>query len=487
MTWRRRSVIAAMGAAALPAGACGEVPATGGALLAASAFPDFSSAVERWQAVGGTLVIDRDFVIAAPITMICRPGLSYHLTTDRSRLIRYDGEQAHWALCIYSEGDTPFRIDGALTIDGANRVAMPLFVRFEPVSGDRRRDFLVSGLACKNARIVLGNSPIDGRAANSYGASGMLFMGGFDRLHLGKVSVSDVSREARSGIVGSKGSLGIGVIGDLHSTSSARHVTIEDFTVSRIDSDDPPFSPERFDMDGVLVFQAAEAGGTRPIIQRGIIREAAGRGVKIFAPGGGGVTRDLKIFRSVPSRFNGSVDVNHQHGDGLIANIDITYAGRAHDLPSTPISMSSGTARPKAFPFVAGEVRDIRIHDTTGKPKATLIGLQYNVPDDGSARLYEFSRIVDDGSSHSFFLPGALGTYGPASIAIEDVDVNLTGALFASEDPTQLLFIRMRRAHLNSTRLLPVKVSYDDRPVARKLAVRVNVDGSVSGLGRDVP
>lgn len=488
MTWNRRSVIVGMGAAALPVGACGQVAVNGRALLTASEFPDLSTAVERWQGVGGTLVIDRDFIIAAPIMMICLPGLSYHLTTDRSRLIRYGGEQAHWALCIYSEGDTPFRIDGGLTIDGANRVAMPLFVRFEPVSGDRRRDFLVSGLACKNARIVLGNSPVDGRPANSYGASGMLFMGGFDRLCLSGVSVSDVSRAARSGVVGSKGSLGIGVIGDLHSTSSARHVLIEDFAVSRVDSDDPPFSVERFDMDGVLVFQAAEADGTRPIIRRGTIREAAGRAVKIFAPGGGGVTRDLKIFRSVSSRFSGSVDVNHQHGDGLIANIDITYSGRAHDLPSTPISMSSGTPRPIAFPFSVGEVRNVRIHDATGKPKATLIGLQYNVVDDQGTRRYRISHVIDDGFSLCLLLPGALGTYGIASIEIEDVNVNLTMSLFASEDPTKLLYIRARRANFNAEqRLLPIKVSYDGRPVEKKLEVLVDIDDSVSGLTHDFP
>ncbi len=382
-------------------------------------------------------MLDQDFDVSSPITMIARRGLSYHLTTDRPRLLRYIGPRHHWAFCIYSEGETPFRIDGDWTIDGTNRVSMPFFARFENVAGDLRRDFLVSGLAAKNAKVINGVIPADGSPANSYGASGMLFSGGFDRLHLSNVSVTGVTRAAGAGVPGSKGSLGIGVTGNLKSTSSARHVTIEDFEVSRIDSEDPPFSPERVDMDGILVFQAAEIRGTRPVIQRGTISEAAGRAVKVFAPGGGGVTRKLKIFRSVPSRYFGSVDVNHQHGDGLIEDIEISYAGQAHDLPTTSISMSSGTSRSKAFPFTEGEVRNIQIHDATGRTKGTLIGLQYNVANDSSPRSYRFSKIVDDGVSRSFFLPGALGTYGRALILISDVDVNLTEALFASEDPTQ--------------------------------------------------
>lgn len=481
-SWSRRAVVAGIGLAGLPVAARAQAARSAAAPVTASEFLDLSAAVAQWELVGGTLQLDRDFDISLPITMIARRGLSYHLITDGPRLLRYVGPRHHWALCIYSEGETPFRIEGNLTIDGTNRVAMPFFARFENVSGELRRDFRVRGLACRNAKIVNGTSGLDGTPANSYGASGMLFSGGFDRLHLSDVSVKDVTRAAGSGIPGSKGSLGIGVTGNLQSTSSARHVTIEDFEVCRIDSEDSPLSPERVDMDGVLVFQAAEEGGTRPVIQRGTIREAAGRSVKVFAPGGGGVTRELKIFRSISSRYYGSVDINHQHGDGLIADIEISYAGRAHDLPTTSISMSSGTARAKGFPFAVGEVRNIRIHDTTGRPKGALVGLQYNVVGDTSPRRYLFSHIIDDGVSRSFFLPGALGTHGPATIIIEDVDVGLSESLFASEDPTQFLRVQARRAHLSRGRELPVKVNYSGRPVPRNLDVRVNADASVSGL-----
>ena len=142
-------------------------------------------------------------------------------------------------------------------------------------------------------------------------------------------------------------------------------------------------------------------------------------------------------------------------------------------------------ASSKAFPFTEGEVRNIQIRDITGRAKGTLIGLQYNVANDSSPRSYRFSQIVDEGVSRSFFLPGALGTYGRASILIYDVDVPLTEALFASEDPTQFLQIQVKRAHLSRGDNIPVKVSYDGRPVPKNIDVRVYADSSVSGLDAD--
>jgi hypothetical protein len=61
-------------------------------------------------------------------------------------------------------------------------------------------------------------------------------------------------------------------------------------------------------------------------------------------------------------------------------------------------------------------------------------------------------------------------------------------SLFASEDPTKLLYIRARRANFNAEqRLLPFKVSYDGRPIEKKLEVLVDIDDSVSGLTHNFP
>ncbi len=452
--------------------------------LAASRFSTLSDAFARWAEIGGALIIDRDFDVDAPITMHARPGLSYRLTTDRPRRLLYKGPRYHWALCLYSEGANPFRIDGGLTIDGASLVSMPLFVRFETVSGNMRRDFSVDGLTLVNARMTAGRSPVDGAPTNAYGAAGVLFMGGFDRLHLRNISVSRVSRAARAGLSGSKGCLGIGVTAILPSTISAKHVLIEDFSVSHIDSDDPPSSPERTDIDGILVFQSAERDGTRPIIRSGVIREAAGRGVKVYAPGGGGVTQNVKIFRSVVSTIYGAAEINHQHGDGLVADIEVFYSGRAHERPTTVISMSAGHARSPGFAFGNGEIRNIVVHDTTGKLKQVLIGLQYNLAGDTSPRTYRISNLSDNGLSRYFFLPGALGTGSSANLTIDDCHVNITESLMASEDPAHLLRVRIRRSNLNRTRPIETKVTYDGRPVHGFNGLRLDVDATVTGLGR---
>ncbi|MFN6935131.1 MAG: hypothetical protein ACK4NZ_08265, partial [Tsuneonella sp.] len=205
---------------------------------------------------------------------------------------------------------------------------MPLFIRFESVGGADRRDCTVDGLRIRNARMQAGTSPVDGSRTNSYGATGIAVSGGFDHLALRNVTVENVTRAAGAGLPGSQGCAGISINGA--GVSNPRHVLIEDFTISNVDSDDPTNSPWRGDMDGVLVFQAPEASGTRPVVRRGSITNAAGRAVKMYAPGGGGLTEDVTIFRSRPGGPNGSIDIAHQHGDGKIRNIRIIYAGDAH-------------------------------------------------------------------------------------------------------------------------------------------------------------
>ena len=316
-TWSRRAVVAGL-ATLLGSGPSrsAEENAEG---LRTSNFSDFETAVSMWAKVGGTLIVDRDHSFGAPITAILLPGLAYRLKSEGSRVLNYIGPAYHWAFSLYSEGKTAVLIEGDLTIDGADRVCIPFYAKFDKVEGGLRRDFSVDGLRCRNARMAHVLSPIDGAPINLYGACGMLFAGGFDHLHLRNVSVDNVTRAARAGTPFYQGSVGIGVVAKLNSTCSTRHVTIEEFAVSHVDSEDPPGSEHRVDMDGVLVFQSEEKDGSRPLIQSGIVREAAGRAVKIFAPGGGGVTRKIQIFRSVPSTIYGAVEIDHQHGDGVVA------------------------------------------------------------------------------------------------------------------------------------------------------------------------
>lgn len=454
-----------------------------GPVYRSSQFASFAEAAARWQRTGGTLIVDRDHIETAAVTVICVSGLSYHLTTEGERTLTYRGPQYHWFLCLYSEGGNPLVVDGRLTIDGGNNCSIPFFARFEQVGGVRRRSAHVEGLVVRNARMKKGISPVDGSLTNAYGAAGMLFSGGFDPLVLRNVRAIAVTREAGAGRTGSQGCVGIGVVSDFDRTISAKHVTIEDFEVSQIDSDDPPGSPERHDMDGVLIFQAPEADGTRPIVQRGKVHNAAGRAVKIFAPGGGGITRDLVVIRSVHGSTGGSNDVAHQHGDGLIENVQFRYSGDAHSQLTTPLGMSSGHLRLAAFPFGVGTIRNIDIQDTTGRPKYAVASFFYMLIEDRSPRRYSLMDISDTGLSQHLFVPGALGLSADAHIDIARVSVHLTRGLFASEDLA--LRLRVRAIQLvNHGRSVPFKVFYNGIAPPRRADVRLLAGGAVVGVDR---
>lgn len=451
-------------------------------VLRSSAFGSFGDAVAQWSKTGGTLVVDADHVENRPVTMICISGLGYRLTTDRPRTIAYSGPQYHWFFCIYSAGRNPFVIDGSLTVDGRHNCSIPFFARFENVGGEARRDFNVDGLTACNARMKRGVSLIDGSRTNAYGATAMYFLGGFDNLTLRRVQARNVTREAGAGLSGSQGCVGIGVTAKLSSTQSARQIRIEDFEVVRVDSDEPPGSPDRTDMDGVLVFQSAEEAGARPVIQGGVIREAAGRAIKIFAPGGGGLTRDVTIYRSVHGSAQGSNDVAHQHGDGTIEDITFHYSGDAHATPTTSIGMSAGHLRDPRFPFQRGVVRNIAVNDTTGRSKYAIVTLFSNLHDVGP-RSYRLANIRDSGSAAHLFMPGSLGTFSDASIEIDQIDAKLTAGLMATEDPSPRLRVTARRVVNRSRRAVPFNVYYDGRAAPRLGGVLI-ADGTVQGVTR---
>jgi hypothetical protein len=475
----RRAIIGGIGASILlPTPA---ILRAQSAALRSSAFRSLTDALSAWQRLGGTLIIDRDHVETRPLTVICERGLTYRLLTEGQRRISYAGPHTHWLFCMLGRGANPVEISGDLSFDGRNRCSMPLFLRFELVGGVDRRNMTLVGIRAMNARMRAGRSQIDGAPTNAYGATALLVSGGIDRLHIHDVSVSTVGRDAGAGLPGSKGCIGIGVTGNLSGTQSPRHILIEDFSVSDINSDDRPSSPARSDMDGVLVFQTAEVAGTRPIVRRGVIREAAGRGVKIFAPGGGGVTRDLNIYRSVVGKQDGAIDIAHQHGDGVIENIRIHYSGNAHATPTIPIGISSGYVRGRGFAFGDTVVRNIVIDDTTGQTKRAIFGLQYNERD-ATARHYRLSDITDNGSADYLLLPGALGTYGDADITLDRISVNLSRGLLATEDANVRLRINANTLTNRNPRSVPVRTYYDGSTAAAGHRIRLTRGAGVRGL-----
>jgi len=480
----RRSLIGVLCATTATLGARPSTVFASGTVILASAETGIHAAFEKWARLGGELVIDQDFTIERPLIVSLERGRSYSLTTLGNRKLRYAGPQFHWAVCLLSRGATPLEIRGPLEIDGADRVCMPLFVRFEGVSSSDRRDCTISGLTCRNARMIAGRSRIDGSATNAYGATGMMLMGGFDRLLLRDVAATNVTRAAGASRLGSQGCAGIAVVGQLGSTASARHVTIERFAIERVDSDDPVGSKARADMDGLLVFQSAERGGSAPIVRDGHIVNAAGRAIKIFAPGGGGLTQRIEVERSVAGPSQGAVEIAHQHGDGTIADIMVSYSGNAHAGPTQVIGLGTNAPRSPGFAMGAALVSNITVRDTTRVPKRALIAMQQFNPQDREARSYRIENVVDEGTSEYFFLPGSLGEYGPASLRIRGARCNLRTALFASEDRNRALRIDIADSTFGRGNPVPTKVMYDRRPVAPALRVDIDMSGTVDGLRR---
>jgi hypothetical protein len=178
----------------------------------------------------------------------------------------------------------------------------------------------------------------------------------------------------------------------------------------------------------------------------------------------------------------GSVDIDHQYGDGTIEGVRIFYSGQAHATPTVAIGMGSSHARLPGFTFTEGVVRDVVIADTTGRTKRAVIGMQYSQRD-ATSRRFRFSDITDNGASEYLLLPGALGTYGPAAINLERISVNLTRGVLATEDLTVSLSLRARSLTNRAARTVPVRTNYDGSPAHPSMRVRFDRDSSVRGLG----
>ncbi len=145
--------------------------------------------------------------------------------------------------------------------------------------------------------------------------------------------------------------------------------------------------------------------------------------------------------------------------------------------------MSAGHARDRGFPFRQGVVRGIRIDDTTGRSKHAIVSMFYNLQD-ASPRAYLLADIQDNGSAEHLFLPGGLGSFGPAVIEIDRVSVNLLTGLMATEDYDRGLTVTARGLVNRNPRPVPFKVFYDGRAAPPNHGGTFAIDATVRGIVR---
>ena len=431
-----------------------------------SSYSSLKQAMQAWAATAGTLVIDRDYLVPENIYIAFQTNKPYHLTTLGARVVTYTGPHYHWLIRILSQGSHPFSFAGDLTLDGKNNVNIPFWAQFDFVEGAARRDCVFTGrFVCKNARMKRGKNVIDGASNSTYDAICMRFSGGFNTLSLQGVQALSAGRDAGIAAAGTRGCRGIEITGALETTNSPRHVHVSDFVVADIGGDDPPGSIAAAECDGLLIFKAAEIGAPEPIIERGVFRECLGRGLKLYSPAGGGLARDLKVQRS--KTIAGAIDINFQHGDGLVTDVEIEYRGAAHGvsktpLPTVPISLATSHMRKKVFPFREAIVRNIRISDTTGVAKQQIIGLSYG-HNDTTPRAINLENIYDSGSAVVLFRPAAMGRYQNVSLTIKNVDVALSLAVCETDDPMDNLRVAAENFVNRGKADLPVVALLDGR------------------------
>ncbi len=411
-------------------------------------FPTLEAALDAWCVTGGTLVISRDHVQRTPMPIkMLSQGKAYRMTSDRRRTVKYDGPFAMRFVELDTVGPAPICIDGDIVFDGNNKVPCPLIVGFQSCTYGNRRDGLFRGLTGVNGRTHMGQ----------FGSSGLRFQGGFDHLTLENLVARDISREAGAGNAGSQGCTGI-QYNNAGPGANALHILMRDLEVDTVTTDDAVGSPERVDCDGIYCYQAQEPGASAPILEGFTIRNAVGRGVKMFTLHGGPTVRDGKILLNSPPITPGTNMIDIQVNEGLVENIEMEVSGAAAIGPGKvrPLSIGSNYMRDEDNPFGSVTVRKIKVNDTTGVVRDVFAAFNYPFPY-VRPRNFVLDDIVDTGKTAQLFSIGALGSTEPVHFRLADVVCTVTSALTITDDDMRFLSVSV--ANLDNTNATPVPVA----------------------------
>jgi hypothetical protein len=285
--------------------------------------------------------------------------------------------------------------------------------------------------------------------------------GGYDHLLIEDYVLDDCNREAGTATAGTQGCYQLAIGTNLATTAGAKHILVRNGTHRNVGAGDTPGTSAYSEMDAINCFQSSLAAETAPIFEKLRFENAAvGRAVKCFAPIGGAITRDIFIDQSNHTAGapggSGPVLIDHQAGDGTVENVTFLLSGNANSGgPTTLIGMTSS----HDLPYRAVKVDKIECIDTTGVAKQQLVSLQYGAFAT-KQRQIEISNVRDTGTAVCISRIGAMGLYARHDVELRNFDVNLTNALFQSDNSQAFLRVRARNMVNRSGTNVPALASY---------------------------
>ncbi|KGB54102.1 hypothetical protein FG91_02351 [Sphingopyxis sp. LC81] len=438
------------------------ISSAGISTIYSSQFPTLADALATWAVRGGELIVDADYSIPSPVSGDAALNVQlfankeYVLSSRTERKITYAGAPSRTLMQILGADNAPLAVSG-ITFDGDNKTNKPLFIDYTGVTGTRRADLSVSG-----------------KFVNAYGTTfgwgdiaALKIVGGFDAVHIHDFMVENVGRAAGTTTPGDNGSQGVQLFGS--GASNYRSAVIERGRISNLTTLDGADTANYADLDGILAFQEIESGARAPVIRNVELLQVPGRGIKMHAPNPGSLAENVTVTRSMKGVGKGmaggpghSIDIDFQHGDGVIRNITITYSGDAHYTKTVPIQITQVNARAADNRLGPTIIDGVRIADTTNPSdgiKGALISVLDNTPAARETRSIRISNIYDEGKSETLIRTNKLGTNVRVDVELNQIECDVSVAATRTSDLTPYLFVKGRNIVNRNGTLRPVKVT----------------------------
>jgi hypothetical protein len=395
-----------------------------GGTFRTSMYPSIAVAVAAWVAAGGTLLIDSDHNVTAPIFSVLETGKTYRITSDKRRKLTYTGTATGDAMFRFylAAGRTcPVEIEGSINWDANGLAAAPLMFLSDVLGGDRAPVTMRGKHTFRNGRSLVGSG---------YEAMGLCFAGGFDDIDIEGFEIRDIAAAVGATIGGSRGTRGLVIAGELGTTKGAATVRVGQHKIVNIQNLETVGGPQRVEMDGALIFQPSEGARSAPIVEKGYYENCLVRAIKIFAPFGGGAIRDIEDVLTLQPGTGGSVRLNQQHGSGTIMGYRGRYTAGAAGQTIIPIGQA---VTGYALAARTVHISDVDIDDATGTTQPCLIDLRRNA----TSSVTPYEAVIDNVKSSGLYeclsLVGELGTYVDARVALRAVDCRLSIALLKTD------------------------------------------------------